>query len=304
MENQCDYTDYYVTNGTAQILAGPQLDQMQPLAGTAHIGSNGRFSGSQPPVAPFASLGQTIYYCVDATYTCPADDGGATYVQPSAVLAYLVTSTASGFGPPPPVTQCVGLQFPVYSEWPTPVFFPPYASTSPYVVLTNQILAPGEEATFTIQLFDDILNIPPSVVQWRKDGRNIPGATNVVTHGYFAPTTSITITNVQPEDAGVYDIFAQGIYQPAISFELYLNVQVINGPGVLQSPRTAGPAFLANLVGIPGRQYDVQWSTNLSDWYDLLTVTNLTGTVTVSNSLATGSAQFYRTKLLPYSYYQ
>ena len=287
------YTFGYVTNGTAQVVAGPQLDQMQTLTGTAHVGIKGRFSGNPGPVALFASLGQTIYYRVDVTYTY----NGEPVTQPSAVLSYVVTNTSS-FGPS---DFCVGLRFPVFIEWPTPYFEQPQATFG--APPTNAVVAPGETINLLFDVFDQISDLPPGSVQWRKDGQNIPGANQLTypgTNAYMIPSTTFSITNVQPSDAGVYDVVAQGFYQPAISYEFALSVQISNGPGTLQSPRVLGTNFVCDLAGIGGRQYDVQWSTNLTDWHDLVNVSNAAGFMTFSNAIGNSTLGFYRSKLLPY----
>jgi hypothetical protein len=51
-------------------------------------------------------------------------------------------------------------------------------------------------------------------------------------------------------------------------------------------------------VGEAGQVYDVQRSTNLTDWATVATVTNLTGTVEYSEPLPTSATQrYYRAKV-------
>jgi hypothetical protein len=103
---------------------------------------------------------------------------------------------------------------------------------------------------------------------------------------------------VQASDAGVYDFIVFGnnwVVSPKIS----VSVQITNGMGVFQPPMVKGTNFTSDLVGVAGRQYDIQSSTNLSTWSNLMTLSNATGTITFSNALNTNRALFYRAKLLP-----
>jgi len=108
----------------------------------------------------------------------------------------------------------------------------------------------------------------------------------------------LALTNIQPSDAGVYDFVLYGnnwMIAPKIS----LSIQTTNGQGVFQKPRFAGTNFVCDLAGAAGRDYEVQWSTNLMNWNNLTTLTNITGTVTFTNSIPPSGQQFYRTVLLP-----
>src|SRR5439155_15136023 len=79
-----------ITNGMAQVVAGPELDQMQPFGAAAPV-TNGYFSSVSRSV-PTVQAGETVYYRVDVTY--PSCWGGGNYVQPSTVLKL----TAGGNG--------------------------------------------------------------------------------------------------------------------------------------------------------------------------------------------------------------
>jgi hypothetical protein len=101
------YNCYYspITNGTAKVVAGPELDQMLPV-GTSKSVANGYFSPSVgnrtvPTVAP----GQMVYYRVDVTYTNSCN--GIAYTQQSTVLKLV----AGGGGYPVP--SSTNLYFPI-----------------------------------------------------------------------------------------------------------------------------------------------------------------------------------------------
>jgi hypothetical protein len=249
-------------NGTAQLLAGPQLDQMQLVSPTTPITlTNGYYSGGVRNVANVTG-GQTMYYQVLV-------QNNLGYSQLSTTIS--VTAGGNGFSTP----SVSSLIFPLIIEWPYPTFFI-FNDVNP----TNLVSMPGETASFQIMYYND--SILPAV-QWRKDGINIPNATN----------NTVTITNVQPADAGVYDAIVIGEFQPAISPRYFLTVQTTNGTGLFTSPRISGSNFLSDLQGMPGRAYAIQWSSNLANWNGLLTLTNGTGTITFSNGISSGS-RFYR----------
>jgi hypothetical protein len=76
----CCQVDGPITNGTAQVVAGPELDQMGPVGNRGTV-SNGYFN--YPPVhVPNAAAGQTVYYRVDIAWT----GGGAASLFGSLLL--------------------------------------------------------------------------------------------------------------------------------------------------------------------------------------------------------------------------
>jgi len=140
---------------------------------------------------------------------------------------------------------------------------------------------------------------PPPTIQWRKNGNIIPNATNFTWTAFGDQGSStLIISNVQPSDAGVYDAEVFGDEEWQVSPRIYVSVQTINGEGVFQNPQLSGTNFTCSLLGAATRNYDIQWSTNLTSWNDLVTVSNATGTINFTNS-ASGGAQFYRSILLP-----
>jgi hypothetical protein len=77
-----------------------------------------------------------------------------------------------------------------------------------------------------------------------------------------------------------------------------LSIQLANQPGIFDSPRLDDTNFVCDLLGVSTRKYRIEWSPDLSSWNNLATVTNLTGSVTFTNS-AGDAARFYRALLLP-----
>ena len=282
-----------VNNGTAQLMAGPTLDQMQPVPKpwpatgviTAII-ANGyyRYGSVQvPTVAP----SQTVYYRVDVSYTSATN----TYARSSRVLT-LIAGGGEGY----PVPSLGDLRFPYYIEWPDP-----FAYLVPGTP-TNQVRIPGETFSLSKGYYACYYFGHPQF-QWRRDGVNLPGATDYILvydsspyGGVYQPV--LTITNAQASDAGNYDVIVNGSYC-FVDVKTTLSMQLTNGPGVLSSPRRTGSQFMADLLGVPGRNYTLQWSSNFSSWNDLQTLSNVTATVTFTNSSAVAGARFYRVKLLP-----
>ncbi len=269
-------------NATAMVMAGPQLDELQPVGPTLTV-SNGFFHSS-PITVSNTSLFQTLYcaiYVENVDYFYP--------YYPSTVVTF-------------PLRPGTGFKFPIIAEWPEPSLYPDYPGGD--FQQTNLVRTPGENVTFSETFFSENLYGIPTV-QWRKDGKAIPSATNNVQvpdpdFGYpvYLITSTFTVTNIQASDAGVYDLEMFGdnwLIAPKIT----VAVQLTNGPGVFKSPRFNGSNFLSDLVGAPTRNYTIQWSTNLSTWNDLLTLSNTTGTLTFTNATASNTAYFYRTKLLP-----
>ncbi len=269
-----------ISDAFAQVVAGPQLDQMAPI-GDVVLVTNGYFTDS-PQIVPTVQPGQTVYYRVDVSYL-----NGANFVtQPSTVLKLISGGTVPDAG---------NLKFPVWIEWPGDPA--PMGTTS-----TNQIRVPGE----TVRLTNDFYcngDYGIATGQWRKDGALLPNGTNffqvppISAPGYGLFRAVLTISNVQPADAGVYDVQVLGnnwIIGPKTS----LSVQTMNGTGVFSSPHSDGSNFVASLQGIAGRSYNIQWSSNLADWNSLQTISNSTGTISITNTGA-DPLRFYRARLLP-----
>jgi len=285
------FTGQPLTAGLAQVVAGPELDQMQPVGDTwdfswyAGDPSMAGYFDMDDQLVPTVSPGQTVYYRVDLTY--PALSG--TYTQPSRTLRLV----AGGGSYPTPSADAI--RFPTWPEWPEP-WWHPEASTA-----TNQTRIPGETFSFSAY-YSAYTDFGIPTAQWRKDGRPIAGATNFVQTfgGAFGGNyqSVCALTNVQAADAGTYDVEVFG-NQWMVKPTIRLSVQLLNGPGLFLTPRFSGTNLVCDLLGVAGRNYLVQWSPDLVSWNDLFSPTNITGTVTFTNPLASDAARFYRARLLP-----
>ncbi len=308
--NICDWPN--PVNGSAQVVAGPALDQMQPVSIAVPV-TNGYYSGeyniiipdwppipvSVHPLVPTVAPGQAVYSRVDVTYTNSGGSCQGVFIQQSTVLD--LVAGGGDF----PIPSSYGLKFPgwwvgEYGEYVEPVIVTDLPNTP-----TNQVRIPGETFSLTNTYFA-YTDYGTPTAQWRKNGNPIIGATNFPAifgggsgpggAGYFQAV--LTITNAQPADAGIYDLVVIG-NDWLVGPKTVLSIQITNGPGVFQSPRFRGTNFVCDLLGVAGRNYTLQWSTNLFDWNDLSTVSNVTGTIAFTNPPALGGAQFYRTRLQP-----
>ncbi len=285
------------TNGNVQIWAGPELDQMQPLGQKIPYRSspvfnrfyNGYFNAPDQSVSTIKP-GQIVYYSVLCKYT----NNGTAYEQPSTILK--LAAGTNGL----PAPACYGLKFPVWFAGEG--LEPSLVSGSP----TNQVRVAGETFSLTNTFFA-YTDYGAPTAQWRKNGTPIPGATNFpnISPGYAGPQVVsgifqavLQITNSQPTDAGVYDLVVYG-NRWLVSRKTTLRIQTNNGQGVFQNGRLVGDNFVCELAGAAGRAYTIQQSTNLFDWTDMVTLSNLTGTVVFTNQPAQTGAHFYRSVLVP-----
>src|SRR5262249_24922922 len=145
------------------------------------------------------------------------------------------------------------LYFPIYIEWPWPASTP--------ISYSTQVCVLGETFTLT-NYFNTYGDFETPTWQWRKDGSLIgaPGNLNVY-WGYYSGPATLTISNVQPSDAGMYDVVLLA-YNWIIGSKTMLSVQLTNGFGLFQFPRADGTNFVADLTGAAGRRYMIQFSTN------------------------------------------
>jgi hypothetical protein len=286
-----DSENEYPTNGTVQIVAGPQLDQMQAVGQIVHCKptllktvipyyTNGFYNAAVQPDSTVYP-GQWVYYKVLVNYT---NGGGA---NPESSITMTLNAGTNGYAAP----SNYGLMFPNW-DFDYPI------DDSIFYESPSQVRIPGETVTFGIG-YNAYAYEYPVTVQWRKDGIPILNATNYTGESGLVPIqTSFSMTNLQAADAGNYDVLIFGINSYA-SPKITLSIQTTNGQGIIQSPHLVGTNLICNLTGAAERYYQVQWSTNLSSWNNLITVSNATGAVAFTNGVAPQGNQFYRTVLLP-----
>lgn len=122
---------------------------------------------------------------------------------------------------------------------------------------TNQSVNAGQNAAFAVTA----TGIPAPVFQWRRNGTNLAGATN----------TSLTISNAQPADTGIFSVVVSNSTAALTNF-----ATLVVSP--LAKPQIATVNFRSGQIQsavncAAGLTYTVLASSNLVNWQPLL-VTN------------------------------
>ncbi len=162
----------------------------------------------------------------------------------------------------------------------------PFISAQP-ASRTNDV---GTSASFTVAASGQ----SALVYQWRFNGVNIGGASGA----------NFTRTNVQLVHAGNYDVRVVNSFGSVTSAVALLTVRdSLPLPFSILRPRLSNGVFSATLAGgSTNRSYAIEVAPNLTNWTTLLTVSNLSGEVsfTDTNSLPpTSISRGYRARLVP-----
>jgi hypothetical protein len=94
--------------------------------------------------------------------------------------------------------------------------------------------------------------------QWLKDGVSVAGATNA----------TLNLNGIGPNDAGSYAVQVYNSYGVAVSQPATLTVKA--------AKLSLGLTPKLTIEGVPGKTYGIQYTTNLADPVQWLTVTNIT----------------------------
>ena len=147
----------------------------------------------------------------------------------------------------------------------------------------NQSVPIGGMAAFNVAAAGSA----PLAFQWRFNGTNLPGAN----------ATNYTKANAQPADIGGYDVVVTNFAGAITSSVANLTIA---GQLILLSPRITNGNFVFILSGNPGYNYSILGTTNLSNWFDLSTLSNITGTVPFTDTNPPRvPLRAYRAKQLP-----
>lgn len=126
----------------------------------------------------------------------------------------------------------------------------------------------------------------PLSYQWRKDTVDISGATDAT---YMR-------TNVQPADSGLYTVEVSTETEAVASAEARL--AVFNSfAASFNSTRWTNGRFEVNLTGVPGFNYAIQLSNNLTDWVSR--ETNAAPFTFTDSTGGTDPTRFYRAVRVP-----
>lgn len=157
-----------------------------------------------------------------------------------------------------------------------PALQPPAISSQP----AGQAASTGAIASFSVGASGSA----PLSYQWRLNGVSLPGAT----------ASSLSVTNVQPTNAGSYDVVVSNLAGLATSVSAALTVGL---PAVQFLSVTLLPNDQVQLLfsGVPGQVYVVAASTNLSDWQPISVLTVTNGPLAFIDPEATNfPSRFYR----------
>jgi hypothetical protein len=133
----------------------------------------------------------------------------------------------------------------------------------------------GVDVTLTGQ----VLGTPPFSYQWQFNGTNWPGATNL----------SFVLTNVQPANSGSYSLQATNAHGFGVG-----SATLSVAPLWLGATRLMTGQLEFTLHSLAGKVCVIEASTNLVHWTPALTVTNLTGTVSLTNAMTGFPQRFFR----------
>ena len=155
---------------------------------------------------------------------------------------------------------------------------PPAITSQP----ASQSVSNGFNVTFTVGASGS----SPLDYQWRFNGTNLACATNL----------SLSLTNVQAASAGAYDVVVSNAAGLAASAPASLSVS-------LPDVRFLSATMLANgqvqllFSAVPGQDYVIQASTNLTDWAPISMLTASNGPLPFVDVEATNFARrFYRAR--------
>jgi autotransporter-associated beta strand protein len=147
----------------------------------------------------------------------------------------------------------------------------------------DQIALVGKTVSFTVAAN----GTPAPAYQWQFNATNLTGAT----------TSALLLTNVTISQAGSYSVSVTDVAGVTNSRAAVLSVYATAAPRLSAAGRLANGQFQFSLAGVPGYDYAVSASTNLSDWTPLQT--NLSPFTFVDTNASLFPSRFYRAQLVP-----
>jgi hypothetical protein len=121
---------------------------------------------------------------------------------------------------------------------------------------------------------------PALAYQWQLNGTNVSGATNA----------ALTLQNAFPANAGTYLVAITNVYGSVTSNPALLTVLPL---GITAPTKLANGRFQFSFDTATGVHYEVEYSTNLTDWYPFITVGGNGTPLTLSDPNTAGSQQRY-----------
>jgi autotransporter-associated beta strand protein len=147
----------------------------------------------------------------------------------------------------------------------------------------DQIALVGNTVSFTVAA----TGTPAPAYQWRFNGTNLPTAT----------AATLLLPSVSVSQAGSYSVSITNLAGVTNSRMAVLSVYATAAPMLSGVGRLANGQFQFSLTGVPGYDYAVSGSTNLSDWTPLQT--NVSPFTFLDTNASLFPSRFYRAQWVP-----
>ncbi len=234
-------------------------------------------SGPLQGVRVYVSSTQMAFTDTDGTFSIAGLPAGSYTVRAS--LENFILNSAGFINPIVLGPSATGVSFIANNVDPS----------APVIVAqpSSQTVSAGSNATFNVGVSGGM----PLYYQWRLNGSSIGGATN----------SSYTRFNVQPLDAGNYSVVVTNGIGIATSVNAILTVNALPTLRATLMDLTFLPdgQLQFTLSGNAKERYVIECSSNLLDWIEESTITNLTGTAQyIDKEPGNQSRRFYRSKLV------
>ncbi len=165
-------------------------------------------------------------------------------------------------------------------DWSSAPLQPPSFNSPP-----NQTVNAGTNVTFSVTSG----GASPFAYQWLFNGTNIPGATN----------SSFTLANAYPTNAGTYTVVVSNVVGSVTSTPAQLTVNMLPAKFGQVTPLSNGNVQIV-FNGSPGTKYIIEGSTNLVNWFPIVTLIDTTNPVTLIDTNALQNMKrFYRSQVSP-----
>jgi hypothetical protein len=151
---------------------------------------------------------------------------------------------------------------------------------------TDQTVTTGSNATFSVSAS----SLARVLYQWRFNGSDLTGETNA----------TLNLSNAQSANAGTYAVVVTTVTNAAVAPGTFSANLTVVTPSFLTQPQFVGAgAFRMLLQGNPGRSYDIEISSALTNWTRLATIVYTNGLMPFIDNTATNRQRFYRARLVP-----
>lgn len=160
-----------------------------------------------------------------------------------------------------------------------PLATPPGITTQP----ADTAVVAGNNASFAVAA----TGMPAPAYQWCFNGTNLAGAT----------ATTLLLTNVAPSQAGSYSVVITNLAGVTNSTAAILSVYASAAPTLSGASLAPNGQFQFGVAGVPGFNYAVWASTNLSVWTPLQT--NPSPFIFTDTNAEALPARFYRAQYAP-----